>query len=82
MTRRGKSLNFTFVKKTDTDGAHNWNQISPYFSNSVLVGLTYLIVDSHILNWNKYINWKDMEKNNQLLFQFGALPVKLQFNLF
>ena len=37
-----------------------------------------MIVDSCASNWNKFVNWKDIEEHIQL--QLGALPVVTKKN--
>ena len=40
----------------------------------------YVIVDSHALNWNKMVNWNNLEKYIQ--FQLEALAVIRDFYIF
>ena len=49
--------------------------------------IIYIIVDSHALNWNKLVNWNDMEDCIQfqlrdlLLYNFLMFTVKLNNKL-
>ena len=62
-----------------TSKAPIWTE---YFLEIVLINKLVLIfcmciVDSHALNWNRQVNFNDIEEHNQ--FQLGALPVTSYF---
>ena len=42
--------------------------------HSVKENVSKVMVDSRARNWNKLVNWNNMEEH--ILFQLGALPIR------